>query len=356
MARAWARRSRSSPTGGFPGRRAGCASVMCRQNRSSGARWRWCAKATASGSMPLHAAWIFLLTTRNSQSGEKPGSLDRRGIARARSPNTRVWSGRRLVAPSPMMVRRIGRSSIHTQKVAHRDDAGDHKLPIKAGITPNLRVNALGEWFGGIPNIREANIKWREAKAHKVRGPEIADHAALDHRLDHRIALIEGYPDLAAAQRGLARGHDVKIRQQRTDARHEQLREREALLSQSRHLAALHRVKAGLHTAAGDDRLGSAEKTFDACVGPEITIKGKGGGVSPPARQWMLCRGLMGFCDGNKGRRARTSVQIFVSATDREVDGIKVECDFHHADRMAEVPHHQRAGVVQLFGNGGHVK
>src|SRR5258708_4016363 len=258
MARAWARRSRSSPTGGFPGRRAGCASVMCRQNRSSGARWRWCAKATASGSMPLHAAWIFLLTTRNSQSGEKPGSLDRRGIARARSPNTRVWSGRRLVAPSPTLTRRLCRGSI---------------------------------------------------------GPP-----------------------------------------QRTDARHEELREREALMSQSRHPDALHGVKGGLHTAEGDDRLGSAEKTFDACVGPEITIKGKGGGVSPPARQWMLCRGLMGFCDGNKGRRARTSVQIFVSATDREVDGIKVECDFHHADRMAEVPHHQRAGVVQLFGNGGHVK
>jgi len=70
----------------------------------------------------------------------------------------------------------------------------------------------------------------------------------------------------------------------------------------------------------------------------------------------MSCGGLMGFCDGNKGWRAGTSVQIFVGAADCKIHRMKVERDFDHADRMTEVPHHQRTGVVKLFGDGGHVE
>ena len=60
--------------------------------------------------------------------------------------------------------------------------------------------------------------------------------------------------------------------------------------------------------------------------------------------------------DGNECRRARTTVEIFVGATDGEVDSMTVEGDLHHADRMTEVPYHQRADVVQLFGDSGHVE
>src|SRR6266550_5764896 len=70
----------------------------------------------------------------------------------------------------------------------------------------------------------------------------------------------------------------------------------------------------------------------------------------------MSCGGLMGLCDGNKGWRAGTSVQIFVGTANCKIDRMKVECDFDHAYRMTEVPHHQRTGVVKLFGDGGHVE
>src|ERR1700688_3732977 len=70
----------------------------------------------------------------------------------------------------------------------------------------------------------------------------------------------------------------------------------------------------------------------------------------------MLRGGLMGLCHCNKCWRSWATVQIFIGASDGKIDFMKVESDLHHADRMTEVPHHQRAGVVQLSGNGGHVE
>src|SRR5882757_3754694 len=70
----------------------------------------------------------------------------------------------------------------------------------------------------------------------------------------------------------------------------------------------------------------------------------------------MLRGGLMGCCDRNKGGGSGTSVQIFVCATDREIDRMKIEGEFYHADGMTEIPHHQRAGVVKLSGDGGDVE
>src|SRR6266568_8107629 len=84
--------------------------------------------------------------------------------------------------------------------LAASDRSGYIQITIEAGIAPNLRVYAHGEYIGGIPDILKANVKRREAKAHDVGRPKVADHTALDHRLHHRITLVEGYPDLAAAQ------------------------------------------------------------------------------------------------------------------------------------------------------------
>src|SRR5450432_525630 len=102
---------------------------------------------------------------------------------------------------------------------------------IKAGIAPNLCADAPGKYLRGIPDILKSNVKRREAKTHQVWRAEIADDTAFDHRLHDRITLVEGYSDLAAAQRWLAGCHDVKARQQRSHARHEKLRESETLLS-----------------------------------------------------------------------------------------------------------------------------
>src|SRR5580693_7843180 len=123
----------------------------------------------------------------------------------------------------------------------------------------------------------------RETKAHEVRGPEVADNAAFDHRLHHRITPVEGYPDLAAPQRRLARRDDVEARQKRGDARDEQFRECETLLSQGCNRDPVHGGERRVHAAQGNDRLSSAEKPLDAWVGPEVPMEGEGGSMTPPA-------------------------------------------------------------------------
>src|SRR3979409_1855808 len=49
---AWVRKSPSSPTGDFPGRRAGCASATSRRNPSSAVRWGWVPKVAGPRSPP----------------------------------------------------------------------------------------------------------------------------------------------------------------------------------------------------------------------------------------------------------------------------------------------------------------
>ncbi len=93
-----------------------------------------------------------------------------------------------------MAVVRLARKSLF------RTASGYVKTPIKADVAPHFCVDATGEHFGSIPDILKSHIKWRESETHEVGRPEIAYHTAFDHRLDDRIALIEGYPNLATAQ------------------------------------------------------------------------------------------------------------------------------------------------------------
>src|SRR5260370_42020130 len=63
----------------------------------------------------------------NWQSGARLGSPGRLGIGRERSPNTRVWSGRRPAARSRTTARRNGRGSIDDH-VAQLFEAGRQKF------------------------------------------------------------------------------------------------------------------------------------------------------------------------------------------------------------------------------------
>src|SRR6266576_4543109 len=114
-----------------------------------------------------------------------------------------------MISAGPLCSRRDSFSAA----ASHR--SGDIQITIEAGIAPDLRGYAAGEYIGGIPDILKANVKRREAKAHDVGRPKVADHTALDHRLHHRITLVEGYPDLAATQCCLAGCHNIKARQKR---------------------------------------------------------------------------------------------------------------------------------------------
>src|SRR6266480_195699 len=301
----------------------------------------------------------------NSRSGGRHGSRGRRGIGPGRSPNMRVWWARLPAAPSRISERRNGRGSIGRNMAPARksredphgssSSSGDRELAVKAGITPDLCADALGEYVGSIPDICESKVKRSEAEAHDVRRPKIADDAALDHCLHNRIALVEGDRYLAAAQRRLARGHDIHVRQQRGDAGDEKLGKRETLLPQRCQFDAFQGVESHINAAQRNDRLSAAEKALDAGVGLKIAIEGKRRRMSPPARQGMPCGGVMVSRDVDKRRRSRTSVQIFVRASDREIDGMAIECKLDYAGGMTDIPHRQRACIVYPFGDGADV-
>jgi hypothetical protein len=53
----------------------------------------------------------------------------------------------------------------------------------------------------------------------------------------------------------------------------------------------------------------------------------------------MLRDGLMRFGNRDEGGRSRASVEIFVGASDHEIDPITVEPELDHAGGMAHVPY-----------------
>ena len=52
-----------------------------------------------------------------------------------------------------------------------------------------------------------------------------------------------------------------------------------------------------------------------------------------------------------KAGRARSAVEVLVAAPDREVDPPRVELRRHDAGGVAEVPQHERAGLVHSGGD-----
>ena len=59
--------------------------------------------------------------------------------------------------------------------------------------------------------------------------------------------------------------------------------------------------------------------------------------------------------DVQERRRAGAGVQVLVGAADGQVGAGRVQADRHRADRVAQVPQHQRAGLVHQRGDPRHV-
>ena len=96
-ARAWAARSRSSPTAASPARRAASASAMSARRRRSAARSRWSATATSSRSTPTTARIERQAVGRRTRQARKRLEAAReRMSAPAISGNTPSRSGSAL--------------------------------------------------------------------------------------------------------------------------------------------------------------------------------------------------------------------------------------------------------------------
>ena len=64
---------------------------------------------------------------------------------------------------------------------------------------------------------------------------------------------------------------------------------------------------------------------------------------------------LVFFCDEEKSRRSRPTVQVLVAAANGEIDLVMVEVDGHGAGTMTQVPEHQGAAFMGGAGQLPHV-
>ena len=106
----------------------------------------------------------------------------------------RTWARRRSCSASsssisPPRDRVRGASTARTQE---RADQVTFARSLEARLVPFARCKDLGEDFGGAHHLGEAVVERREAEAHQVGRAEIADDAARDQRLHHRIAVAGG--------------------------------------------------------------------------------------------------------------------------------------------------------------------
>src|SRR6185295_13249438 len=105
-------------------------------------------------------------------------------------------------------------------------------------------------------------------------GPEVADDAALDQRLHHRIAVGMREARLAAALGGGARRREgqAEAGAARLDALDEERGEGDRLVAQRRHAAVRRRLaedlEAALERAHREDRRRAADEAADAERGP----------------------------------------------------------------------------------------
>ena len=163
--------------------------------------------------------------------------------------------------------------------------------------------------------------------------------------------------DLAAAPFGIARTKQAEPvpHAARLDLVDEQLGQRHALLAHRREVNHGVELERRFQRAQREHRLGAAEELPDARIGAEAPLEGERRGMRPPAGQGLARRLVEPRSDVDEGRRAGPAVEILIGAADGEIDRACVERDRHDARRMAQVPDHQRARVVDHGRLGGHV-
>lgn len=129
--------------------------------------------------------------------------------------------------------------------------------------------------------------------------------------------------------------------------------QREGVLGETDRLGA-HRLHADLldegehvlQREHADDRRGAGDHPADARRGGPPGPHGERVGVAHPARDRLAQPVEQPLGDVDEGRRAGPAVEVLVGAADRQVDTPGVELERHRADRVAQVPQHQRARVV----------
>nr|GEU28320.1 hypothetical protein [Tanacetum cinerariifolium] len=219
-------------------------------------------------------------------------------------------------------------------------------------------VEDILEHHHRVPHVPVTGVQRRKAEAHHLRFAVVADHAARDQRLHHRVAVRMGHADLAAAL-GMGTGRDHRQRMRAAmlfQQRDEQVRQRQRFVAQGSHRHLVENVEPAFHQRQRRHRLGAAQRAPDAAGRRVRRLHGKRLAVRPPARERLFELFLVALGHPDEGWRAGTAVEEFIGAAHGKVGVGGIELHVHGAGRMGQVPQRQRAGRVDLRGGGRHVE
>ena len=160
--------------------------------------------------------------------------------------------------------------------------------------------------------------------------------------------------DLAASRRFRPRCQQAEIRL-RVHQRHEQLRQPQRLGADRRHRRLQRDVDAHLQRSERQDRRRPHHRARDAACGPIGAFERERFGMSKPAGKRQPEIILQMLRDMQECRRARAAVQIFVATAHRQIDAISIKLQRHRADRMRQVPQHQRTRRMRSARHRRHV-
>src|ERR1700722_5747606 len=83
----------------------------------------------------------------------------------------------------PVRVKKTRQNKIlepRSDSIGTEQALGNVEHPAEAGDAPDFPGDAISEYFGGVPDILEPDVKRCKTKPHDVGRPEITDHAAFD--------------------------------------------------------------------------------------------------------------------------------------------------------------------------------
>ena len=125
---------------------------------------------------------------------------------------------------------------------------------------PGARVKKVAQLLHRVPDVNESHVERREAEAEYPGLAIVADHAAGDQRLHHRIAVRMDVTHLASAPLVRKWGHESEspIGAALFRQCHEQIAQRKRFTPQRRHVGALEDLQTAFHQRGRDDRLRAA--------------------------------------------------------------------------------------------------
>ena len=213
------------------------------------------------------------------------------------------------------------------------------------------------EVLDGVEDVGVGDVQRREAEAGDVRGPEVADDAALDECLHDAVGRGVPQRDLAAAPGVLARRDHLERRPETlVHQREEVVGQRQRRLAEYVDRHPVERVERGVERRQREDRRGPRGHACDPVRRGERALHVERPGVAEPAGDGLLPGALVTRMHPREGGGAGAAVEVLVRAADGDVRVRAEQVDRHRARRVAQVPLRQGAHLVRGRREPGQVE